>query len=430
MFPSSTRFLFGTLLGSLGYAAVLSSSALAEDRVYSGAQVWTGFGFEQRDFAERDGLFIPLADAADDAVRVDLDGRFVVPPYANAHHHITNATEDSSWQFLNAGVFYVWNPNTIVTGDPETNDAFFGRADTYDVHESMGGITEPLGHPERLYVEILTQWVYQGWELDDFVGNAFHYGRTETEIDAALDLLVSQGARFVKSYLLYSEDFDARQGNPDHYGAAGLDPELMPYLVEAAHARGLPVAVHVQTRHDAAVAARAGADMLGHLPAYSIERDPTDLEATRLTADDAALIAEAGMMVVPTYSLARSSFDQQAIAGELDRDLRDAVYAVQANNLRLLQDAGAAILTGTDGPHAINAEVAHWIEIGGLTTEEAYAALWATPRHLFPDRSIGVLEPGYEANFLVLHSDPRENPDRLLDIELRRKQGVTLTAAR
>ncbi len=403
------------------------SPASAEDRIYTGAQVWTGEGFEQLDFAERDGVFIPLDQVEADAERVDLEGRFAVPPYANAHHHITNANDESSWYFLNAGVYYVWNPNTIITGDRDDNAAYFARPDSYDVRESMGGITEPLGHPERLYVEILTRWVYQCWEREDFIGNAFHYGRNEAEIDAALDLLVSQGATFVKSYLLFSEEFELRRGNEEYYGEAGLDPALMPYLVEAAHARGLPVAVHVQTRQDAVTAARAGADMLGHLPAYGAEREIGDVAATRLTAEDAELIAEAGMLLVPTYALARSSFARQAGEGNLDEALRDAVYAAQASNLRLLQAAGARILTGTDGPYAVNEEVAHWVDIGGLSQDEALAAMWNTPQYLFPERRIGRIEPGFEASFLVLDSDPREDFSNLLDIGLRRKQGLTLT---
>lgn len=403
---------------------MLTPYAEAQDRIFANAEVWTGDGFQTRDLAVRDGVFIPATDVADDAERVDLSGRFVVPPYANAHHHITYGSESSSWNFVQHGVFYVWNPNTVTPRNIEADNVFFEQPETYDVRSAMGGITEPLGHPERLYVDILTQWVYQDWEFEDFLGNAFHYGRTPQEIDAALDLLLEQGADFVKTYLLYSEDYAERSGNEAYYGLAGLNPENFPYLAEAAHARGLPVAVHVQTREDALTAARAGADMLAHLPAYSVERGLEAIQETVLSPADAEEMAASGIIVVPTYAIAR----RNSVYDQPDPDLLAATYEAQAENLRVLHAAGVPILTGTDGPEEVVSEIDHWIEIGGLSQLEAFNALFATAEHLFPERALGQLQPGYEASFLVLQDDPLERISALQDIQLRVKQGHDLVA--
>ena len=401
-----------------------SAAALAEDRLYENAQVWTGSGFQPGTLAVRDGYFIAPEEAASDAVRVDLSGHFIVPPYANAHNHLTYANPAGSWSFAQHGVFYAWNPNTIIPRDPVADAAFFERTDSYDVRVSMGGITEPLGHPEKIYVEQLSQWVYQGWELEDFLGNAFHYGRTPAEIDASLDLLVEQGAEFVKTYLLYSEEYDQRSGDEAYYGAAGLNPENFPYLVEAAHARGLPVAVHVQTRADALTAARAGADMLAHLPAYSIEADSEAIAATLISAEDAREMAASGIVVVPTYGVSRRT----SIYSQPDPDLLAETYLAQALNLQMLNAAGVPILTGSDGPEEVVSEIDHWIEIGGMDRIAAYNALFNTAGYLFPERAIGRFEPGYEASFLVLSADPMDSITALNAIEMRVKQGDLLAA--
>lgn len=406
---------------------VFGQPALAEDTLYHNAMIWTGEAFQAGSLAIRDGMFIDPAGVSAQARRIDLDGAHIVPPYGNAHHHITYASDTGGWTFVDPGVFYVWNPNTVTPRDAASDAAYYARSDTYDVRSSMGGITEPYGHPERLYVEQLAQF-YGGRGLPEFLGDAFHYGRTEEEIDASLDLLVEQGADFVKTYLLYSEDYGNRANQANFYGQTGLNPENFPYLVEAAHARGLPVAVHVQTRYDAVVAARAGADMLAHLPAYSMERTERWLGAISFTEEDAAVLGASGIVAVPTYLVAKR-FAQYAAEGTgPSEEQLDALHAVQAENLRLLHEAGVPILTGTDGPQEVVTEVAHWVEIGGLGVDDALDELFATPTHLFPERRIGVLQPGYEASFLVLEGNPLEDLSALGAISLRIKQGNEMAA--
>ncbi|WP_300532730.1 amidohydrolase family protein [Maricaulis sp.] len=412
---------------AIGASLTFGHPAQADDTLYHNAMIWNGDAFQAGSLAIRDGMFIAPSDLSADAERIDLNGAHIVPPYGNAHHHITYASEASSWGFVDPGVFYVWNPNTVTPSDAAADATFYAQRGTYDVSASMGGITEPFGHPERLYVEQLSQYVYQGWELPDFLGNAFHYGRTEGEIDAALDLLLEQGAGFVKTYLLYSEDYGNRANQANFYGQTGLNPENFPYLVEAAHARGLPVAVHVQTRYDAVVAARAGADMLAHLPAYSLERTEQGLAAVAFTEEEAAILGASGIVVVPTYLVAKRNSQYLPEERRPTQAQLDALHAVQAENLRRLHAAGVPILTGTDGPQEVVTEIEHWVDIGGLSRGDALDELFATPAHLFPQRRIGVLEPGYEASFLALNGDPLADLSALGDIALRIKQGEVMT---
>lgn len=397
-----------------------SPHAQTAQTVYEGAQVWTGSGFVRRDLAVRDGRLVEPGEVGPATRRVDVTGRFITPAYGNAHAHITNADMPTSRAYTDAGVFYVWNPNTIVMGAAEK--AFWARPDAYDVKVAQGGITEPGGHPERLYVEYLAGPVYGGRPREWFIGNAFHYGTTPEEIDAALDLLKAQGADFVKALLLNSERYDELRDDPEAYGLKGLNPANFPYLVQAAHARGLPVAVHVETAFDLEVAARAGADVAAHLPGYGGAEAP-ELESKRLTPGIAALVAASGMRVIPTYALIRGS----AYEAEqpLDPELAEQA-AVQRENLRLLREAGVTFLMGTDGRGPIWTEAEHLVEIGAFDHHDAAAMVLGSAALMFPERRVGCLEVGCEADFLILGADPTVNVRALRAIEGRVMQGQEL----
>ncbi|HEY0111666.1 MAG TPA: amidohydrolase family protein [Allosphingosinicella sp.] len=415
---SNTRRIAGVMLKGRWHDAATRLSA-GDAIIYENAAVWTGRGFERRTLAVRQGRFVDPSEAAPGAERLDLSGRFVVPAYGNAHAHLTSPTPKQSWSFLEQGVFYVWNPNTIIMDDAALR--FYARKDSFDVRVSQGGITEPGGHPEYLYVEQLSKWAYKGKTLKDFLGNAFHYGRDRPEIDASLDRLKRQKADFVKAYLLNSEDYARRRDDSKFYGEKGLNPVNLPYLVTAARQRGLFVAVHVETVSDLKVAALSGAAVAAHLPAYGV-RTEDDLKRRTLTQADAALVAKSGMLLVPTYSIAARGDD--GTSSEAEKAFRKRVLAVQARNIRLLKEAGAKFLIGTDGTGEIFEEVEHLVKIGALSREEALEIALATGGKLFPQRRIGCFEPGCEADFLVLSADPSNDISALRKIEARIKAGV------
>ncbi len=411
--------------GWMVLAWVVAGGAAAQtpsETLYHGGRAWTGQGFEPRDLAVRGDRIIDGSALGPNATRVDVTGRWLIPAYANAHAHITNATMETSRVYTDAGVFYVWNPNTIV--QDAQDKAFFARPDTFDVRVAQGGITEPGGHPERLYVEFLSQSVYAGRPRAWFIGNAFHYGSTPAEIDAALDVLSAQGADFVKAYLLNSERYAELKNDPTAYGRRGLNPENFAYLVQAAHARGLPVAVHMETAHDLEVAARAGADFAAHLPGYGGD-EPEALDSKRITPELAALVARSGMRVIPTYGIiVGSAYDEE---GEITGEATEQI-ALQRENLRLLREAGVPILIGTDGRGPIFSEAEHLVEIGVFSPAEATRIVLETGPMLFPDRRIGCLDVGCEADFLVLDADPTVDIAALRRIDSRVMQGRPLEA--
>ena len=396
------------------------------DTKIEGAQVWNGRGFEPRTLWIRSGAFV---DDASGAAKVErLDGRFIVPAYANAHHHITGGTPDASWSFVENGVFYVWNPNILASVVSDKDREFWARPDTYDVRLSMGGITEPGGHPEKLYVEILSRFVYRNIPKDKFLTDAFHYGRSPAEIDQALSRLKGQGADFVKAYLLHSEEYAKRRDDPAYFGLKGLNPAHVAHLVASAHRRGLQVIFHIETAADFRVAVAAGADLLAHLPGYGPVNADENLDIYALRPEDAALAATAGVLVIPTYGVAAGRYGDLLKKGTVSRAVIDRHFAAQARNIRTLVAAGVPVLTGTDGPPAVFDELAHLHAIGGLTKAEALTAVFRTASWLFPERKLGCFDAGCAADFLVLNANPTQDLAALRAIEARYKHGRRLEA--
>ena len=92
----------------------------------------------------------------------------------------------------------------------------------------------------------------------------------------------------------------------------------------------------------------------------------------------------------------------------------------------LLKNARAAFLMGTDGLGPVFDEAERWVAIGGMTAPEAARVVFETGAWLFPERRIGCFQPGCEADFLVLSSDPTLDIRNLRAIEHRYKAGKLL----
>ncbi|MEL6878050.1 MAG: amidohydrolase family protein [Pseudomonadota bacterium] len=397
--------------------------------VYENARVWNGENFQQRSFLVQDGKITDASEADIAAISaaspnqtVDLAGKFVVPAYANSHVHITNAADWSSNGYLEKGVYYLWNPTVIDLG--EGAKEYFARPDTFDVKTARGGITEPGGHPERLYVERLGPSVYNG--RTDFLGDAFHYGRTREEIIAALDLLVEQGAEFVKGYLLSSEEYEKRRDdNENYYGNKGMNPENAAFLVEEAAKRDLLVTFHVETAHDLVVAAEAGAFAAMHLPGYGLFREADVAVSRTLRPDQAEIVANSGMWLIPTYGIAPARAEQ--LDTDLGRSRAALAFAVQRHNLAVLKEAGGKFLVGTDGFTSILPELTHIDGLGVFSRPDLLNQIFTTGATLFPERTLGCLAPGCEADFLVLNGNPLDDLTQLEAIEMRIKAGKALS---
>ena len=381
------------------------------------AHWWAGDHFVSGERYLRGGVFVRRTRADR---TVDLGGGWVTPPFGEAHNHNLDApalAKGVSDSYLANGIFYVKNPNSRFANTLATR-ALLGKQDTVGAIFALGGITGQGGHPIRLY-GFLSRWPGPVRDGETFEGDAFHLVNREADIAPVLDTLQSQGADFIKTYLLHSERFEARKGQKAFHGQTGLDPKLYPLVIRVAHARGLRVSVHIESAADFRTAVAAGVDEINHLPGYMWDKEDT-ADAYRLTAADAKAAARAGVVVVSTTVVTEQINQSAARKAE--------IKALQAANLKTLAAAGVKIAIGSDSfMTTARAEAMNLIAIGAFDGPTVLR-LWidTAPTTIFPARRIGCLKVGCEADFLVLDGDPLADFSATANIRQAWKDGRTL----
>jgi hypothetical protein len=208
----------------------------------------------------------------------------------------------------------------------------------------------------------------RGYPLESWGRAGYGTGCSDAAgVTAAVDRLVRHGAQVIK--LALDDD--------------GLDPALVAVAVAAAHERKRKVAVHALSDASAAVAARAGADLLAHTPVEPLAE--TTVALWRGRAVISTLVAFGGS-------------------------------AAAIDNLRRLRAAGATVLYGTDlgntrvaGP---NPDEVALLRKAGLD-DAAVADAMTTAPATYWGLPFGITQ-GAEATFVVLDGDPRRDVATLL----------------
>jgi hypothetical protein len=342
-------------------------------------------------------------DHYDGALRdtIDLGGRYVIPPLADAHNHVLAdggpEVERQLKQYLRAGILYVQNPNNVLKLT-EASRAKVNQPESVDVTYANGGLTSTGGHPAQIYDQIAA---VIGWTPEQMRGQAYFFVDSEADLARLWPVIRAGKPDLIKTYLEHSEELAKRKDDPQYYGKRGLDPRVLAAIVKRAHADGLRVTTHLTTAADFHNALAAGVDEIAHLPLAPI--DPAD----------AALAAKQHVTVVTTV------LSHRPTTGVNDP------MALHRANLALLKKAGVSIVLGTDNGEKTVIDEAEAIARLGVFTNLELLRMWttATPREIFPSRKLGALADGYEASFLALDADPLENLSAVRKVAIRVKQG-------
>lgn len=350
----------------------------------------------------------------------DLHGGFVIPPLAEGHNHWLEPAkiDDYNACYLADGVYYVRDMGNV----PVLVDQFRDKVNlptSVDFVTAMTSFTGPGAHP----VEIIDQFVQFGilpkdWQPDYDKQGEFVVS-TERDIDERFPLLMKQHPAYVKAFLLYSNRYEQSLKDPKTRGnGRGMNPKLLPHLVKLAHAARLKVMVHIYDAADFRNAIAAGADEIVHIPGTGYRPgDPVD--GFQITAADAESAARAHIRVTTTVSWLDEMKEEDPRHAEIARD------QIVIPNLKFLKAAGVKLLVGSDKfrRNAVpelqvlrSLDIFSDAELLRMDTE-------FTAQAVFPDRKIGELRDGYEANFLVLDRDPSADIENLKSIRLRVKQG-------
>jgi imidazolonepropionase-like amidohydrolase len=404
----------------LGACATEAPQPVPGRTAYVNGFVFDGERFQPGAIVEEGGRILSAAPSTA-AERIDLAGGYVVPPFCEAHNHnLGVADENENVATINAylrqGIFYVGLLSNVPTISNRVRGTY-NIPTSVDVLFGNGGLTATGGHPIRLRELLLERGNYPGFTRETLADEAYFVIDTEADLDRRWPIIMGFEPDLIKIFLLYSEEFERRRDDEAFFGDKGLDPALVPRLVERAHAEGLRVFAHVESRHDFHVALTSGVDVVAHLPGNS--------QPTRIDPADARLAAERGVAVMTTTILIERPSRRR------DPALYNALRQEQIANLRILREAGVTLAAGSDEyRETSSAEIAHLRALGVFTAAELLR-MWSTDcaQTLFPRRQVGELAAGYEASFLVLGRDPLESFDATAEIRMRVKQGVALDIA-
>ena len=229
---------------------------------------------------------------------------------------------------------------------------------------------------------------------------------------AQVDARITAGADWIKVY--------ASRGSFDSVETTQtLTFEQMKAIVEAAHARGLRVAIHSYGASGVKDAVRAGADSVEH----GIELDDETLQA----------MAKRRIVWVPTIDHNRyyvDAKDEYQFAAEAIPPLKEYI-AKNLEATRRAFKAGVRLGMGSDAVYTgfgQNARELEWFVKAGLTPAQALATATTTGAQLLGQAdALGRLKSGFLADIVAIEGDPTKDIRAVIDgVRWVMKDGVVV----
>ncbi len=355
--------------------------------LFEGARLIVGDGsppLEEGAFLVEDDWIVAVGhrgevEAPQEATRVDLTGRTVIPAFVNTHIHLSSDREERIEQ-LRHNAYY--GAAAVLSLGVDHGEAPFNlRAEPVPgaaISLTAGrGITRP--EPGRSEVPF---WIDEPEE-----------GRE------AVRELAAEGVDIVKIWV------DDRGGEYEK-----LTPELYGAVIDEAHRHDLKVTAHIFSLEDAKGLLEAGVDAFAH---GVRDRDVDD--------EFVAMLEERPHVVyVPNFPNPGVERDLSWLAGTIPPDelveLQEGIgqgtepsesFRIQARNLERVHEAGVTIGFGTDGSSPwmahLELEAMTW---AGMSPHEVIVAATRNSAALVGLDDLGTLEAGKSADFVVLDGDP------------------------
>lgn len=407
------------LLVSLGLACFWRAAVAQKNYEFRNGQWYNGTDFAPATWYSVGGKLSRKAPSRVDSV-INLDGRWVVPPLADANcgSLADNPTAAQTVKaYLDEGVFYLQVlSNTQAGRTAAAKDV--NRPGAPDATFANGPLTCTFGQPFTEYEApaqgIKTpQVLAQRYEVmktaeRKMEGDGYWFVDNKIALDQLWPKLTTQKPGVIAIYLLDAEKSGGKEGK-------GLTPDMAKIAIKKAHNSNLRVFAYVENADDLRLGLKLGVDGFANLPGNNWD-GMGNTQKFDLTDEDLKKLAKKKTVVVPLFSHAQGAAN------------RTAVQEYQGKTLKRLLDAGVNIAIGSDDPQrTIRNELNYWYQLGGFGAPQLLKVLCEnTPRAVFPKRKIGKFDDGYEASFLVLNDNPLQNILKLRVIAFKVKNGVIL----
>lgn len=355
---------------------------------------------------------------------IDISGKYVVPPFGEAHNHNVEWYGEDRFnklrdKYLKEGIYYVKNPNNL----PKVPGQLKGKINipqSIDVVFSNGSFTAPEGHPLGLVKRNIDREV---WKAEDGEGGFYFSIDSPDDFKNKWLLLKKTKPDFIKAFLLYSEEFAKRRSDSAFFAWKGLNPNILKTIVKQVHKDGYTIAVHVETRADFHNALLSGADEINHTPGFRAKAE-YGFDKYKITDADAKLAAANKTMVVTTMGTAIDNIFKTIDTVPAKVKEKEMII----HNLKILHQNKVMLAIGSDSYGQNSRYEIQNISKLNIFDNLSLLKMWCevTAKAIFPKRKIGYLKEGYEANFLILDGNPLEDFKNTEKILMRIKSGIIL----
>ena len=416
-----------TLVGIMLGARVFGQQPLSKTYEFIDGQWFDGHEFRSKRLYALGGILTATKPSKIDSV-MDLTGKYVIPPFGEAHNHNVEWSDEETFSrlkrtYLEAGIFYVKNPNNL----PRTRTPLLDKINiptSIDAVFANGGLTASGGHP----LGVVKRNIERGGMTEkDGDGGFYFIIDNLADLDRKWEKILAGKPDFIKTYLLYSEEYEKRKTDEKYFAWKGLNPALLPEIVRRAHRANLRVTTHIETASDFHNALVAGVDEIAHTPGFRPEKSDWtkyDVSRFKISEGDVRLAARNDVVVVTTLV---SAIDHglQKKEGEPFNEIRDLLI----QNLQLLKRHSVHIAVGSDSYRQTSLAEALNLRKLEVFDNRTLLKMWCetTVATIFPKRKIGRLKEGYEASFLVLDGNPLQDFTNVQKINKRFKQGEFLS---
>lgn len=323
-----------------------------------------------------------------DATVIDARGRFLLPGLIDAHTHVASLA--SARRALESGVTTIRSASVAAFQDVALREAV-----------KQGFFVGP---------DVVAAGVFISPELGETVLADARFAKlagglqTEAELREAVRINLDRGVDVIKTR------------GTERAGLPNTDPRKQSYtetqlswIVSEAAKRNVPVMAHAHGDEGAYAAVKAGVRSIEH--------------GTFLSDSTLQLMKQKGTYLVPTYV---TVYDLTQPGGDYD----DPILTVRGNfmlpvlgeTVRRAHRMGIPIATGADTQYGgeslsrIAGEVASFVELGMTPLEGIRAATTVSANLLGLGDRIGVIKEGYEADLILVESNPLQNIRALADV--------------
>lgn len=363
------------------------------------------------------GADIPIPEYA---TILDLSGKYVIPGLIDAHTHANGSSslESPGMSHRAQSYDYVemregclsWGVTTVRSCGQFVDEALSFREDVEKGVISRSpriSVCGPMfqsrgGHP--CYTVFMSD--------ADVEKNACAIVDEETDIEGIINDSKEKNVDFTKIFYAHLNKMNYPEVVPR------LSKEKLKEIIDASHRYGLPVVVHVDSPAEMRDAVECGADCIEHMIGAGEMENELSPELIELTK-------KSGAVVDPTM-ISIKRFDPMGSAPSIWPAVKDAVRKCYESDIPIAVGCDSGIPFVPFG-ESLHDEMACLAEAGIPPLEVITMATGKNAALLKMEDKVGTIEPGKEADLIVLEKNPLTDISNTKTIRLVFQRGKIVT---